>query len=321
MFDKFTEKSLAIVKFAQEEARGLQHGAVGTEHLLLGVLVEGTGVAANTLKTLGATLRSARHEVELKADLVEVADADFLTVGARRALRLAVDEARERNDSYIGTGHLLLGLLRVPENGEAVRVLIALGIDPEEVRSRVAQVIGGTALVTSIADAAELRIQPPSAPPVRSPQPGSSTPDEWLAGEVAARLNGFLFGWIEPRQLGSLVGAGSHLRLPTGDVLIVDLAYFLRSADRQLPALVAEVAAPHKPVAVLQAKLQFLLALGIPVVLLIDPVERTVALWRPREGSRLFRGEDTLTVPTLFPGWELPLSQLWPAAWTSVYPG
>jgi len=327
MNEKLTEKSLKIIDLAKEEAHFLQHGAVDTEHLLLGILNEGTSLGASVLKNLGVTLIDARREVERldsrREEPTVSAEEVSLSAGARRALKVAVDVARENDDNYIGTGHLLMGLLRLPECGEAIRVLNALGVEPEVVSRRIGEMIGGTALVRSPADAAELRLPAQKhspdrqAPPPALPLPASrpvvfEDGDDLVAGEVAARLSAFLIGWVDPRRLGRVIGASSSVRLPTGDTVRLDVAYFARDAELRLPVLAVEVIAPHKPRPALQAKLQYLLALGVRTGLLVDPATRSVAVLRHQEATRVLSENEPLSIPEALPGWELPLAQLWP---------
>ena len=130
MFERFTEKAIKVIMLAQEEARRLRHNFVGTEQVLLGLIGEGTGVAAKTLKSMGVTLKDARAEVEkiIGRGSGFVAVEIPFTPRAKRVLELSWDEARQLGHNYIGTEHLLLGLIREGE-GVAARVLENLGVD------------------------------------------------------------------------------------------------------------------------------------------------------------------------------------------------
>ena len=145
MFERFTEKAIKVIMLAQEEARRLGHNFVGTEQVLLGLIGEGTGVAAKTLKTMGVTLKDARVEVEkiIGRGSGFVAVEIPFTPRAKRVLELSWDEARQLGHNYIGTEHLLLGLIREGE-GVAARVLENLGIDLNKVRSNVIKMLGET---------------------------------------------------------------------------------------------------------------------------------------------------------------------------------
>ena len=143
MFERFTEKAIKVIMLAQEEARRLGHNFVGTEQVLLGLIGEGTGVAAKTLKAMGVTLKDARVEVEkiIGRGSGFVAVEIPFTPRAKRVLELSWDEARQLGHNYIGTEHLLLGLIREGE-GVAARVLENLGVDLNKVRSNVIKMLG-----------------------------------------------------------------------------------------------------------------------------------------------------------------------------------
>mgnify|MGYP005757449151 FL=1 len=145
MFERFTEKAIKVIMLAQEEATRLGHNFVGTEQVLLGLIGEGTGVAAKTLKAMGLNLKDARAEVEkiIGRGSGFVAVEIPFTPRAKRVLELSWDEARQLGHNYIGTEHLLLGLIREGE-GVAARVLENLGIDLNKVRSNVIKMLGET---------------------------------------------------------------------------------------------------------------------------------------------------------------------------------
>ncbi len=143
MFERFTEKAIKVIMLAQEEARRLGHNFVGTEQVLLGLIGEGTGIAAKTLKSMGVNLKDARIEVEkiIGRGSGFVAVEIPFTPRAKRVLELSWDEARQLGHNYIGTEHLLLGLIREGE-GVAARVLENLGVDLNKVRSNVIKMLG-----------------------------------------------------------------------------------------------------------------------------------------------------------------------------------
>ena len=143
MFERFTEKAIKVIMLAQEEARRLGHNFVGTEQVLLGLIGEGTGIAAKTLKTMGVNLKDARIEVEkiIGRGSGFVAVEIPFTPRAKRVLELSWDEARQLGHNYIGTEHLLLGLIREGE-GVAARVLENLGVDLNKIRSNVVKMLG-----------------------------------------------------------------------------------------------------------------------------------------------------------------------------------
>ncbi|KAL6584369.1 ATP-dependent Clp protease ATP-binding subunit ClpA cd4b, chloroplastic [Orobanche minor] len=146
MFERFTEKAIKVVMLAQEEARRLGHNFVGTEQILLGLVGEGTGIAAKVLKSMGINLKDARVEVEkiIGRGSGFVAVEIPFTPRAKRVLELSLEEARQLAHNYIGSEHLLLGLLREGE-GVAARVLENLGADPSNIRTQVIRMVGESA--------------------------------------------------------------------------------------------------------------------------------------------------------------------------------
>ncbi|HHT73153.1 MAG TPA: ATP-dependent Clp protease ATP-binding subunit [Firmicutes bacterium] len=144
MFGRFTERAQRVIVLAQEEARRLGHNVVGTEHLLLGLIAEGEGVAARALQTLGISIDDVRAEIERVIGRGEAAPTgpSGFTPRTKRVLELAFDEARQLGHSYIGTEHILLGLIREGE-GVAAQVLINLGADLDKVRRQVTELLGG----------------------------------------------------------------------------------------------------------------------------------------------------------------------------------
>jgi ATP-dependent Clp protease ATP-binding subunit ClpC len=134
-FDKFTERARRVLSLAQEEAQRFQHNYIGTEHLLLGLVRDGEGVAAVVLSNLGVELNKVRDTVEAiigRGDRIVLGEIG-LTPRAKKVIELAVDEARRLNHHYIGTEHLLLGLVREGE-GIAAGVLESMGVNLERVR-------------------------------------------------------------------------------------------------------------------------------------------------------------------------------------------
>jgi ATP-dependent Clp protease ATP-binding subunit ClpC len=141
-FDKFTERARRVLTLAQEEAQRFNHNYIGTEHLLLGLVREGDGVAAKVLNNLGVELSKVRSAVEFiigRGEKSPTGDIG-LTPRAKKVIELAVEEARRLNHSYIGTEHLLLGLVREGE-GIAFGVLESLGVSLERVRTETARIL------------------------------------------------------------------------------------------------------------------------------------------------------------------------------------
>ncbi len=145
MFNRFTERARKVLVLAKEEARRFNHDYIGTEHILLGLVREGEGVACAVLQNLGVDLDRVRREIEKLISPGSIAtitgDLPF-TPRAKKALELAAEEARNLGHNYIGTEHILLGLLREGE-GIASQVLYGLGVDLEKVRDEISSLLGG----------------------------------------------------------------------------------------------------------------------------------------------------------------------------------
>ena len=169
MFERFTNQSRRVVVLAQEEARGLHHNYIGTEHILLGLLRDSDGAAATALEAADVTLEGARREVETIIGRGQQEPSGHIpfTPRAKKVLELSLREAVQRGDNSIGTGHILLGLIREGD-GVAVQVMINVGADPSSIRQRVHQ---------------ELRDSPGDAPSAPSAPSTSANP-----AAVRARL-------------------------------------------------------------------------------------------------------------------------------------
>jgi len=147
MFERFTDRARKVMALANQEAQRFNHEYVGTEHLLLGLVKEGSGVAANCLKNMGTDLKKIRIEVEK----IVKSGPQMVTMGklpqtprAKKVIEFAIEEARMLGHNYVGTEHLLLGLLR-EQDGVAAQVLMNLGLRLEEVREEVLKLLGATA--------------------------------------------------------------------------------------------------------------------------------------------------------------------------------
>jgi ATP-dependent Clp protease ATP-binding subunit ClpC len=144
VFERFTGRARQVVVLAQDEARVLGHGYIGTEHILLGLLREEEGIAARVLESLDITLEQVRAQVaEIvgRGDEVTTGQIPF-TPNAKKVLELALREALSLQHSYIGTEHVLLGLTRV-NDGVAARILLDFGADAEKIRHEVLTVLSG----------------------------------------------------------------------------------------------------------------------------------------------------------------------------------
>lgn len=147
LFERLTDRAKKVLQLARQEAKRMNHDYVGSEHILLGLLIENTGVGARILKELGVSLKQSRIEIEKlvpqgSTSVLNVTNIPF-SPRARRILELAEEEANNLGHDYIGTEHLLLGLLR-EQDGVAAQVLANMGIDLERVRDEVIEMLGST---------------------------------------------------------------------------------------------------------------------------------------------------------------------------------
>jgi ATP-dependent Clp protease ATP-binding subunit ClpC len=146
VFERFTDRARRVLVLAQEEARLLNHNYIGTEHLLLGLIHEGEGVAAKALESLGISLEAVRAQVEEIIGQGQSAPTGHIpfTPRAKKVLELSLREAKQLGHNYIGTEHILLGLIREGE-GVASQVLVKLGAGLDRVRQQVIQLLSGSA--------------------------------------------------------------------------------------------------------------------------------------------------------------------------------
>ncbi len=183
-FDKFTERARKVLTLAQEEATRFNHNYIGTEHLLLGLVREGEGVAAKVLAEMGVEINQVRGAVEFiigRGDRMLVGEIG-LTPRAKKVIELAVDEARRLGHHYVGTEHLLLGLVREGE-GIAAAVLESLGVSLEKVRAQTVRVLsqssgthpGTTSTGAPVSGSGPLEYGPEQALPLHA-VPGQAAP-------------------------------------------------------------------------------------------------------------------------------------------------
>lgn len=148
MYERFTDRTRKVMQLANQEAQRFNHEHIGTEHILLGLVKEGSGVAANVLKNMGVDLRKIRLEIEQIVHPTPVTGDDMVTMGklphtlrAKKVVEYSIEEARNLNHNYVGTEHMLLGLLAENE-GIAAQVLMNLGVKLENMREEVLNLLG-----------------------------------------------------------------------------------------------------------------------------------------------------------------------------------
>ena len=187
MFERFTERARQVIVLAQDEARRLQHNYIGTEHLLLGLLREEEGMAARVLEGLDITADQVRAEVARvvgQGDEVPAGQIPF-TPRAKKALERSLREALALNHKYIGTEHVLLGVVH-EENSVAARILVEVGASASKVREEVLRTLGGS-VVSASRDEPTLPDAPLAPTPFIPP---------WIVTSAAALAVGLLVGWL-----------------------------------------------------------------------------------------------------------------------------
>ena len=197
MFERFTERARQVVVLAQDEARALKHNYIGTEHILLGLLREEEGLAARVLEQLDITVEEVRAQVARivgQGDEVTTGQIPF-TPRAKKVLELALREALSLGHNYIGTEHILLGLVRENE-GVAARILLDFDADAEKIRNEIIRMLSGPGRRQSG--------QPGSAPRARRRRTrSSSTSSAATSRSRPARGSSTRWSGVRPRSSGS----------------------------------------------------------------------------------------------------------------------
>ena len=212
MFERFTDRARNVVVLAQEEARLLKHNYIGTEHILLGLIRESEGIAAKALQALGIGLEAVREQVQEIIGTGQLAPSGHIpfTPRAKKVLELSLREALQLGDSYIGTEHILLGLIREGE-GVAAQVLIKLDGNLNKVRQQVIRMKAATPMTEEMPAAAQARAAGPaestgpaeSISRAESTRPAESTRRVASPGRAESASQG---GRINPAESASLTG-------------------------------------------------------------------------------------------------------------------
>ncbi len=211
MFERFTDRARRVVVLAQEEARLLDHNYIGTEHILLGLIQEGEGVAAQALEALEISVADARARVVaiIGHGSVEPCGHIPFTPRAKKVLELSLREALQLGHNYIGTEHILLGLLREGE-GVAAQVLTSLGADLPAVRAQVIQLLSGPGR-----DVLTLRVSAPTVPTEPAPHCSLCGRDLWEVDHYAGGAGAFICEVCIAAAHAALEGASLDVQLLT----------------------------------------------------------------------------------------------------------
>lgn len=317
IFPRFTPSAIKVIKLAQKEGRRLGHNFVGTEQILVGLIEEGAGTAAWVLKSAGVTLKAVRAEIEKiigRGNGVKTAGIPFAP-RAKLLLEAAAESADALGHFYVDTENLLLGMLQVGE-GVAITVLQILGIDLEALRQKVLDVAprGSAPPIVAKPDLSHQTRQTTSLMEYW----GDAATTDFTSAEVSARFCALLFGWVEPRRLGRVIGDRTEFNLPDGEVIVPRIAFIAaerlkrvpRTYPELAPDLVVEIKSAFDQLTLLQDKMQQFMQQGVKVGLLVNPDDRSITVYRSDRATTLQTGEN-LTLPDLLPGWELPIEALW----------
>lgn len=306
IFDKWTLQAVRVIQLAQEETRRLSHNFVGTEEILLGLIAEENGIAAKVLKSAGLTLDKTRIEVEKiigrGSSFIEIQIP--LTPRVKRVFEFSLEQAHQFGTNHVDTEHLLLGLL-LEGDGVGVRVLNILGVEINHLRQKVIEEIASEKVQISAFKAST-----------------DANIFDFTSGAISARFCNFLSSWIESHELGYIV-TNTGFKLSNGDLYAPHIAFYSKEKLKQVPRiypelspdLVVEIKSAFDQLNTVQTKISNFLEMGIGSAVLINPDERTVAVFI-HEGDKkhevnLLQDGDKLSLPDLLPEWELEVSQLW----------
>ncbi|MEL6164686.1 MAG: Clp protease N-terminal domain-containing protein, partial [Cyanobacteria bacterium J06628_3] len=274
--------------------------------ILLGLIAEENGIAAKVLKSAGLTLDKTRVEVEKiigrGSSFIEI-QIPF-TPRVKRVFEFALEQAHQFGTNHVDTEHLLLGLL-LEGNGVAVRVLNVLRVDINHLRQKVIEEIASEKVQISAFKAST-----------------NENIFDFTSGAISARFCNFLSSWIESHELGYIV-TNTGFRLSSGDLYAPHIAFYSKEKLKQIPRiypelspdLIVEIKTAFEQLNTIQTKISNFLEMGIGSAILINPDERTVSVSVYKSDNKhnvnLFHDGDKLTLPDLFPGWELEVSELW----------
>lgn len=317
MFDKFKPQAVQVIMLAQEEARRMGHNFVGTEQILLGLIAEGNGIAGRVLRSAGVNLDDARVEVEKiigRGNDKVMLEIPF-TPRAKFVLDYSLEESTRLFHDYVDTEHLLLGSLRVID-GVAFRVLQILGVDIDNLKQQVLK-----------------EIQPGEVNPIPTLRDNARrasdnneeymSPMDFTSGAISARFCSLLSSWVESHQLGYVVNSNTGFQRFNGDIIAPHISFYSKEKLKQVPRiypelspdLVVEIKSAFDQLNTVKSKIFKFLEMGIGSAVLINPDDRSVSVSIHERDKKhivnVLRDGDKLSLPDLFPDWELEVSQLW----------
>lgn len=324
MFDRFTDRARKVMALANHEAQRLNHAYIGTEHILVGLVKEGSGVGANVLKNLDVDLCMVRQGV----DKLVTSGPNMVTMGklpqmprAKMVIEHAINEAHLLKASHVGTEHLLLGLLRERE-GVAAQVLMNLGLKIDQIREDVLLLLGPDVLPDSGA------VYEPVAAAAGNIGRREVTkgdlhglgPATFEHGRTVTRIIAILELYVSEHLLGAVIAGAGFVLSRNPDMLQAPDVAFVR-AERApqaplhgyfdgAPDLAVEVLLPDDHPDEISAAVEQWLTTGCRLVWVIDPRNHTVTAHTPDRPAKVLTGADDLSVSDIIPGFASPVSRL-----------
>jgi Uma2 family endonuclease len=298
---------------AKIAARQLDHAVVDSGHLLLGLLAEETGLAAQILKSKGVTLKNAQQAIKQALNQRNANEEGKLTfsLAMQKSLRITLDITLEQGHHQIDTGHLLAGLLRQErlEPGATMQLLRRFKVDLETLEQQIANHLTHHRLMYLSQISWSLG----------GGDLASYHPIDRRSSEIAACLTAWLVSWVDSHKLGRVYSINTGLRLPNQDIQALGISFIseVRLAQNQnlylesAPDLVIEIKSIHEPVLSLQASIQRCLDLGTQAGVLINPDDHIVTVYDANGDVSVLGNDDTLKLPSILPDWKLPVSSLW----------
>ncbi len=290
VFVRLTPESSQAIALAQQTSQSLGHSVTSSDHLLLGLLAQQTGLAAQVLDSRGVSIE--RLEAKILRPLSSSPSAiKGFSSSACRGLSHAFDLILEFGQTEIDTGHILLGLLGQGrrQQGEACHLLRSLGVNCTFLKHQ---------LRFHLNEGVQRGLQ-------------SDQECDRIARTITVQLTTQLLAWAGTHELGQVLSPGPVLRLVPHHWHCPSIALFHRASIQ--PDVVIDVKTSRQPLLEAHQCLQAWLKRGCQAGVLINPEERTVTLYRPNHRPRVLSSEAILTLPDCLPQWRLPIQNLWPA--------
>lgn len=289
-FVPLTPEASAAITLAKQTAHSLGHRVTSSGHLLLGLMVQQTGLAAQVLESRGIAVEQLEPKI-LRPLTSSPSTMKGFSSSARQGLSQAVELILELNQTNIDTGHILLGLLRQGrrQQGEASQLLRSLGVN-----------------CTFLADQLRFHLNEGVQRGLELDREGDR-----IARTITVQLTAQFLAWARTHQMGQVLSPGPVLRLEPHHWHRPSIALFLETSIQ--PDVVIDVKTSRQPLLETHQCLQTWLKRGCQAAVLINPEERMVTLYRPNDRPRVLSPRAVLTLPDCLPHWGLPIQSLWPA--------